>query len=162
MCRSRVRSSTCAASCSLSVIGGGIRSVNCLTWPASAGCPWRSKISLTARHPRSTSFRVFSNLAFPGSTCLLPLKSSLATASTRLRMCVESPRNVARYIPSVFRVRLCPRTARSVALAAMPLLRRCRANSRRHSRRVAFRIFSRTPCSLTALSHVSNCSLFRP
>ena len=48
-------------------------------------------------------------------------------------------------MPSVLRMRVSPRTARSVALAAMPSSRRCRANSLLHSRSVALRMFSRTP-----------------
>src|SRR5450631_2767218 len=50
-----------------------------------------------------------------------------------------------------------PRTNRSVAFAAMPSARRCRANSRRHSRKVSLRMFSRTPCSLTAFTTIWTC-----
>ena len=50
-----------------------------------------------------------------------------------------------------------PRTARSVALAATPRARRCRANSRLHSRSVALRMLRRFPCSLTALTTMWTC-----
>ena len=50
-----------------------------------------------------------------------------------------------------------PRTARSVALASIPSSRRYWAKSRRHSRRVALRIFSRSSCSLTALTTTCTC-----
>jgi len=46
--------------------------------------------------------------------------------------------------------RVVPRTDLSVAFALIPCARRWRANSRRHSRRVALRMFSRTLSSLTA------------
>ena len=50
-----------------------------------------------------------------------------------------------------------PRTARSVAFAATPCSPRCRENSRRHSRSVSLRMFSRRPSYPIARTTMWTC-----
>ena len=129
ICRSRaVASRACsnilAANRSISVNGGGNWSAYRLTCAASSGCFSRVKMSLTASHARRTSLCVRTNVALPGSTRRAPPFSSRATASARSRMCVDSPRKLARQMPSNFRGHVSPRTWRSVAFAGTPSARR--------------------------------------
>ena len=162
--RSRVRgrSSSFSASCSSVVRGGDIAPMKLQIFSASLPCPACKSASAAACQPAITSRRVSRSLVFPAVGSRSSVPSFRARRSARSRRCLESPRNQARWMPSLKPDRLCPLTARSVALAATPRARKCCANCPRHSRSVAVRILSRSPCSLTALSHVSNCSLFGP
>lgn len=76
------------------------------------------------------------------------MKDPLAFGSRKSHAADEAP-DIA--------VLLSPRTARSVAFAAIPCSLRCRANCSRQARSVALRIVSRSPCSLTAFTTTCTC-----
>jgi hypothetical protein len=118
------RANSLAAKYSFSVAALGICSRYRLICMASSGCPSRRSVSHTASHARRTSSRVRSSFSLPGSIWSLPSFNSRNTASTRFRIWVDSPRLLARKMPSDLRGIDSPRMCRGVAFAATPNARR--------------------------------------
>ena len=111
-----------------------------------APCPAARRASATACHPAITPLRVAKSFVFPGFGLRPPSRTPSAIRCTRSRKYRESPRSDARWMASLKLDWVWPRTARSVALAAIRWARKCCAKSPRHSRCSPWRVH-RSSCA---------------